>query len=43
MEEQVEYIRHVIALQALVASRLEITLVDNVLDSLLERLGKVYL
>ena len=35
-------IKHVIALQTLIASRLEIKLVDDVLDSLLERLQKVY-
>ena len=41
-EEQRAYIQQVIALQTMVASRLEISLVDDVLDSLLERLGKVY-
>jgi len=34
--------KHVIALQTLIASRLELELVDDVLDSLLERLEKVY-
>ena len=42
IDEQIEYIKHVIALQTLIASRLDITLVDDVLDSLLERLRKVY-
>jgi len=42
LEEQKEYIRQVIALQTMIASRLEISLVNDVLDSLLERLGKVY-
>jgi len=42
IEEQIEYIKHVIALQTLIASRLEIKLVDDVLDSLMERLQKVY-
>jgi ribonuclease BN (tRNA processing enzyme) len=42
IDEQIEYIRHVIALQTLIASRLEIELIDDVLDSLLERLEKVY-
>ena len=41
-EGQKEYIKQVIALQIMIASRLEISLVDDVLDSLLERLGKVY-
>ncbi len=42
LEEQKEYIQKVIALQTLIASRLEISLVDDVLDSLLERLERVY-
>ena len=42
IDEQIEYIKHVIALQTLIASRLDIALVDDVLDSLLERLQKVY-
>jgi ribonuclease BN (tRNA processing enzyme) len=42
IDEQIEYIKHVIALQTLIAGRLDITLVDDVLDSLLERLVKVY-
>jgi len=42
LEEQKEYIQQVIALQTMIASRLEIRLVDDVLGSLLERLGKVY-
>jgi hypothetical protein len=42
LEEQKEYIKQVIALQTMIASRLEISLVDDVLDSLLERLGRVY-
>lgn len=42
IEEQIEYIKHVIALQTLIASRLDVNLVDDVLDSLLERLSKVY-
>ncbi len=42
IEEQIDYIKHVIALQTLIATRLEIELVDDVLDSLLERLRKIY-
>ena len=42
IDEQVEYIKHVVSLQTLVASRLGVKLVDDVLDSLLERLKKVY-
>lgn len=42
LDEQIEYIKHVIALQTLIASRLDVNLVDDVLDSLLERLQKVY-
>ena len=42
LEEQKEYIQKVIALQTMIASRLEIALVDDVMDSLLERLKKVY-
>jgi len=38
IDEQIDYIKHVIALQTLIATRLKINLVDNVLDSLLERL-----
>jgi len=30
------------ALQTMISSRLEISLVDDVLESLLERLGKIY-
>ncbi len=41
-EEQKEYIKQVIALQTIIASRLEISLVDDVLDSLLERLERIY-
>ncbi len=41
-EEQKEYIERVIALQTMISSRLEITLVDDVLESLLERLHKIY-
>ena len=41
-EEQKEYINQVVALQTMIASRLEISLVDDVLDSLLDRLKKVY-
>ena len=40
--EQKEYIQKVIALQTMISSRLEISLVDDVLESLLERLGKIY-
>ena len=43
IDEQIDYIKHVIALQTLIATRLKINLVDDVLDSLLERLKKVYL
>lgn len=42
IDEQIEYIKHVIALQTLISSRLEVVLEDDVLDSLLERLEKVY-
>jgi hypothetical protein len=42
LEEQKEYIKQVIALQTIIASRLEISLVDDVLDSLLERLERIY-
>ncbi len=42
LEEQKEYIKQVIALQTMIASRLEISLVDDVLDSLLERLERIY-
>ena len=42
LDEQKEYIKQVILLQTMIASRLEITLVNDLLDSLLERLGKVY-
>ncbi len=41
-EEQKEYINQVVALQTMIASRLEISLVDDVLDSLLDRLKKIY-
>lgn len=42
IDEQIEYINHVIALQTLIASRLGVSLVNDVLESLLERLAKVY-
>lgn len=42
IDEQIEYIKHVIALQTLIASRLGVSLVNDVLESLLERLVKVY-
>jgi len=42
LEEQKEYIQKVIALQTMIASRLEISLVDDVLESLLERLERIY-
>lgn len=42
IDEQIEYIKHVLALQTLIASRLGVSLVNDVLESLLERLGKVY-
>ena len=42
VEEQVGYIQKVIELQSMIASRLEINLVENVLDSLIERLKQVY-
>jgi hypothetical protein len=42
VDEQVEYIKQVIMLQTLIASRLELNLVENVLDSLLEKLKRVY-
>lgn len=41
-DEQIEYIKHVLALQTLIASRLGVSLVNDVLESLLERLAKVY-
>jgi len=40
--EQKEYIQKVIALQTMIASRLEISLVEDVLESLLERLERIY-
>ncbi len=42
IDEQIEYIKHVLALQTLIASRLGVSLVNDVLESLLERLKKVY-
>jgi len=42
IDEQIDYIKHVIALQTFIASKLKINLVNNVLDSLLERLKNVY-
>lgn len=42
IDEQIEYINHVLALQTLIASRLGVSLVNDVLESLLERLAKVY-
>jgi len=42
LEEQKTYIQQVIALQTIIATRLEVSLVDDVLDSLLERLEKVF-
>jgi len=42
IDEQIEYIKHVLALQTLIASRLGVSLINDVLESLLERLGKVY-
>jgi len=42
INEQIEYIKQVVILQTLIASRLEINLVENVLESLLERLRQVY-
>jgi len=42
IDEQIEYIKHVLALQTLIASRLGVALVNDVLESLLERLAKVY-
>ena len=42
IDEQKEYIKHVLALQTLIASRLGVSLVNDVLESLLERLAKVY-
>ncbi len=42
IDEQKEYIKHVLALQTLIASRLGVSLVNDVLESLLERLEKVY-
>ena len=42
IDEQIEYINHVLALQTLIASRLGVSLVNDVLESLLERLVKVY-
>jgi len=41
-EEQKQYIEQVVALQMTIASRLEIELVDEVLDSLFEKLEKIY-
>jgi len=42
IDEQIEYINHVIALQTLIANRLGVSLINDVLESLLERLVKVY-
>ncbi len=42
IDEQTEYINNVLALQTLIASRLGVSLVNDVLESLLERLVKVY-
>ncbi len=42
LEEQQAYIKQVIVLQTMISQRLEINLVDNVLDSLLDRLEKVF-
>ncbi len=42
-DEQISYIKHVIALQMIISKRMKINLVEDVLDSLLERLEKVYL
>lgn len=42
IDEQIEYIKHVIALQTLIANRLGVSLVNDVLESLIERLAKVY-
>jgi len=41
-DEQKEYIQRVVALQTMIATRLEIALVDDVLENLLERLEKIY-
>ena len=41
-EEQKQYIEQVVALQMTIASRLEIELVDEVLNSLFEKLEKIY-
>ena len=42
MDEQTEHIKYVLAFQILITSRLGVSLVNDVLESLLERLGKVY-
>lgn len=42
IDEQIEYINHVLALQTLIANRLGVSLVNDVLESLLERLVKIY-
>jgi len=42
LEEQKTYIQQVIALQTIIASRLEVSLVEDVLGSLIERLEKIY-
>lgn len=42
IEEQIEYIETAIKLQVLVAKRLKIEIVDEVLGSLIERLKKIY-
>ena len=41
-DEQKQYIEQVVALQMTIASRLEIELVDEVLNSLFEKLEKIY-
>ena len=42
IDEQIGYIKHVIALQKLIASRLESNFDDSLLNSLFERLKRIY-
>lgn len=42
LDEQIEYIQTAIKLQSIVASRLEVDLEEQVLDSLLQRLRNIY-
>ncbi|MCB1863682.1 MAG: HNH endonuclease, partial [Gammaproteobacteria bacterium] len=41
-DEQIEYIKAAIKLQAIVAPKLDVEMDESVIDSLIERLGRVY-